>query len=365
VRPEILQLTFEPLTGARSGTFEVINHTGQPQTVHLHASERLKLDRHLTLVAGGRTAVAIQIAPVDAAALSEVIRLKAADCEAVLPVRADPKPAALRISPESLTLHGTGPVGVWRGELELENIGGTTLQADLRSAAPFVLSNASITLPAGAKEMLVVTAFAKTARRLEGAMVVESSGGQRTIPLRTGAPAPALTSTRVAEVRRPESAPRQETRPGEHQPPKFSDEQLMLPALAATRLAECTETSATLEWAGALPSGGVRGEVRDLSLVNHELMIRWRPYPAFKAEAMEGKVRGIFSGLNPGQVHAVRVMPNLGDPAVKPVAAALFETRLAPQKARRLTWPRVLLMVGATMVAVVLWERYRSRRSSL
>lgn len=366
VQPERLDLSYEPLTGARTGSFEVINHSGVPQTVQLLASERLKLDRHLMLAAGGRTAVAVQIAPVDIALFSEIIRLKATDYEAVLPVHADPKPAVLRISPESLGLHSSGAGGAWRGELQLENIGGTTLQADLRTSAPFALSTARITLPAGAKETLVITAAGGESRRLEGALTIHSSEGQRTVPLRGGAPGAVLASARTEQVRSPESPPREETREVERGRLKLSGEQSMhLPSLAATRVVDCTETSATLEWTGTLPSGGVRGEMRELLLVNHQLVIRWQPHPAFKAEAGDGKVRGTFNGLKPGQFHAVRVMPKRGDASAEPVASAGFETRSVPKRKPLVTRARVLLIIGVAMIGAVLWERYRSRRVSL
>lgn len=366
VRPESVHLRFEAITGARSGAFEVINQTGLEQTVLVHASGRLKLERQFTLAAGARAALSIQIAPADSESLSETIRLEAQEYEARLPVRADPKPPALRIFPETLTLQAPGEGGEWRAELLVENIGGSTFDADLQVTAPFALSVSRVTLPAGAKEMLAVTASAGASRRLDGELTVRSPAGRRVVPLRAGGSGPLLASARVEQGRPREVARPEESRDVERERTTLSPEHSMnLSALAATRLVACTGTSATLEWNGTPESAGFRGEVRDLSLVNHQLVIRWRPHGAFKVEAGEGKMRGVFNGLKPGLFHAVRVMPKTGDAGAEPVAAACFETPFARKRAPLFTVQRVLLVIGATLLGVVLWQRQRSRPRGL
>ena len=360
LKPATLHLRLEPLTGARAGSFEVMNQTDLEQLVHLHASERLKLERKLLLAAGQRAVVAVQLDPADPGIFSERVRLKTERHETELPVSADPIPAALRVFPESLTLRGPDADGKWRAELLLENVGGAPLEAELRAAAPFAVSASRLTLPAGGKEMLAVTAAESS--RSDAALVVHSPEGRRSIPLRTAAPVRART-----EAGRPrKNTPREEIMQTTNEPSRFAREpSTNLPTITATRIIDRTDTSATLEWTGPSSPAGFRGEVRELAVVDDRLVVRWHPHVAFKADVSNGKMRGIFSGLKPGEFYAVRVVPNQANGAVEPVASALLETASPRKSGRWAIAQRLLLVLGAALAGAIFWGRYRSRRARL
>ena len=88
VRPAALDLHHESVTGARTGVFEIANQTDSERVVSLHATERLKMDRRLTIAPGRSATVAVMTAEDDRDALAEVIRFEAQGFSAVLPVRA-------------------------------------------------------------------------------------------------------------------------------------------------------------------------------------------------------------------------------------------------------------------------------------
>lgn len=88
VQPAALDLRFESVTGARTGVFEITNQTEGERVVSVHATERLKLDRRLTLAPGRSATVAVVTSEDDRDELAEVIRFEAQGFGAVLPVRA-------------------------------------------------------------------------------------------------------------------------------------------------------------------------------------------------------------------------------------------------------------------------------------
>ena len=87
VRPAALDLRFESVTGARTGVFEITNQTESERVVSVHATERVRVDRSITLAPGRGANVAVTTSADDRDELAEVIRFEAQGFNAVLPVR--------------------------------------------------------------------------------------------------------------------------------------------------------------------------------------------------------------------------------------------------------------------------------------
>lgn len=351
--PATLSLSFEPLTGVRSGFFNIRNHTAREQSIEVRTPERLEIAGPIVLPPGGEKVVPVATAPGDLAEIGETVEFAGTEADAVLAVKADAAPAVIRVAGKRLTLH-VEPGGVTPGgELKLGNAGGMPAAVRLSGSEGLRLSEREFSLEPG--EAKAVSVFLAKSPRADfrGAISVNAGARSQTVEVLAAAP--------VESGRRARSSGRDRgDRPRERDP--VSRDEIAaagnVPPGVHTRLIECGPDFATIEWPAAESAGGYRAELRQIATRNGRLETSWSAHPEFEATVADGRVRGTFRALRPGQVYSVRVRGGADSGTI--VAAQTLITA-SPRVLRIFTWPRALGLLAAGLLGFIAWQRWQQR----
>jgi hypothetical protein len=190
VTPERLELRRADQAPARMGVFQLTNNTAEPLELTLTASDRLTLPRQLTLATGEQKVVPVQMNAGDVGPFEEEIRIEHAGATILLPIKAAPVSAILRVDPRMVTFGKVSVGRQHRAEIHVENIGGSPVRAVLHVPAPFTVEKNTLTLDAGGREAVGVTLSPALAGAIQAVLQIESSAGRVDVPLQAEAREP-------------------------------------------------------------------------------------------------------------------------------------------------------------------------------
>jgi hypothetical protein len=364
---------------ARTGTFELTSQLDEPRTVRLTTDRRLKIPAQIALAPRGKARVTVEAEPADVQSWDTEIRLESTDFSMAVPVHVPALEAILRSTTPAVAF-GRLPVGKnGVAHFELENIGGAPGTVSWEISAPFVRPESSATLMPGEKKSFPLEIetkapghyrtwleFTSGAQKFELAVqaeVVARAAPPASIP---GVPAPAVDSSA------PESAP-EEGKPAVplplDMPPAIPfDWQADLHLPKGVTVHGITPTSAIIEWPASLSTmAHFRVEMKQYRVGSEgKLQAIWLRPTGIPIEDHGGTYAAMLTDLKPGQPWTVRVIPL--EPSGAEAGARLFAVDfLTPEKpslaARlpRITFLRVLLVVGAGLLARYGWKRWKKR----
>jgi len=357
VAPTTLQLAHEAKNPVRAGTFEVSNRTAQEQQLRVSGSDRLRLPRELHLNPGSSQTVLVQLAATDLSEFAGEIRLTAGEHAAALVVSAASVGSILRVTKPDVRFEQGAADGLSRAEVELANVGGRSASIMAEVTPPFTLASGSVNIEPGATKRLTISLVTAGAALQRGTLRIHSQSDQLEIPLEA------------------KGNPTGENLPHEKRAPAPFDDS---PAFIRTAISssesvetvperinvqQTTSTTATIEWpADVSPATKFTAEERRLSLQGHTIKIDWVGYPGFHTEKSGDRVIGTFTGLKPGQLYMMRVVPVLGTEG--PGAALVevqFRTRPPAPNRFRITTMRVLVATLLVCLGAIVWSRVRRR----
>jgi hypothetical protein len=307
----------------RSGFVELTNHTAEPQTVALRASERLSFTREASLAPGEKIVLPIQTSPTDTKALDEELEIEGGGISQKVPVLGAALGPVLQVSPAAVNF---GTIGVGKAtavHVRLTNAGGIDDQARVEVSAPFTVDKASVPIAAGTAQTVGVSILATTAGAVEGSLQIVSAGGSAAIPL--------YADARTAPAR-PEADRKLTAGPAARgntasAPSKESEDEA--PARSATnvpgldppfipvphKIVRTTPTECEIAWKAKedRPSRFL-AETRLLALdEKRDLKITWLEHAALKVEQREDRFHGTLQNLQPGTFYTARIRPILAD----------------------------------------------------
>jgi len=357
----------------RTGTFELINQTDEPRTLHFKADARLLLPPQVTLPARGRISVPIRTASSDVRALDAEIRVVAPDLEIRVPVKAAAPAAILRVI-EPGVFFGRVPAGRTAStRLELENIGGAPGEMTWTIGPPFRTTQNSALLLPGEKRGFEITIESKTPGRYRAWLQCKTGAQTFDLPVEAeivaGIHPPRSSGTVTggpssAQVETP--APDEPVAPHPPQQPLavpldwFSD--YVLPT--GVKATASSPTVATVEWPASLsPAARFRVDLRQFSYAEDgSLLVTWLELGGLEFKREGQNYLTTIRDLEPGQPWTVRVLPieSDGQPGER-LFAIDFTT---PQKLSGLPGISPFRGLVAALLALLAWQavsRWRRR----
>jgi hypothetical protein len=357
VVPGTLQLQHDAASSVRAGAFAVTNHTAQEQSLTFSASDRLAFPRVLILPAGGTHNVLVQMAANDLSAFSGEILAAGGGNSAAVGVLASPVGPLLRVREPVVRFHEALPNAPTRAEVQIENRGGTAANVILKITPPFTVEAGNLIVEPGAAKRVAIALSSSREGTERGTLHIRSQTGQLEVPLEAKVVAKRELPGRDNLARRVSADPARviKTALPSQESSGLVPERLLVQ--------KTTSTSATIEWPADFSSATrFKAEERRLSLHERTLKIDWVEHPGFRTEKNGGRVIGTFTGLTPGQVYMMRVVPVLGPEAqATPLVDVQFRTRPEPPHKFRITPLRILIVLFVVGIATIIWRRIKQR----
>src|SRR5690606_30097303 len=99
-------------------------------------------------------------------------------------------------------------------------------------------------------------------------------------------------------------------------------------------------------------------EERQLGLEDGKLKTTWISFHSVVIERKGDQYQALFSKLEPGNVHAMRIRPiNAQGSVDEPLFQITFRTSPAPERGFRFTLLRALIILLIACVAAIVWKR--------
>ncbi len=353
---------------ARTGDFELANHTGAELRVTLSATARLVVPPEIVVPSQGTAKVAVQTAGSDVAALDGEVRAEGAGLTIRVPVRAAPVGAIVRVTGERVAFGRVEATTAAGASVELENIGGTVAAATLEIAPPFLVDPAPLTLSPGEKKAVAIRTQPAAAGKYRTGLIVKAGRQKLEIPVEAELAGP--TSAAAAA---PAPSPRSDPTPPPADPavqpaasPVEAERLLPMRRVAeGVKITDETATGATFSWPEKMSAAAqFRVEMLEASKgADGKLQMQWKELPGVTFRREGGSQSAVLSGLRPATVHPLRVVPLGADAEPGPPIFSCFLTT----RERASFWPKVTLLRGllaalALCAAFIVRQRLAAKR---
>lgn len=346
----------------RTGAFELINGTEEPQTVTFSENPALKLPKTVELLANGRVVVPIMTTPELVGPITEEIVAKGAGVELRVAVNGPAAGPVLRRLGEQLDFGTVAPKNGGTATIEVQNIGGAEGYWRWESIPPFSPAEEGVRLAPGEKRTLMVRldpgAFGGQYRA--GLKLV---GEQQTVEVM----AEALTSAAPVAKARSSSASKlmpvatsNGTRASSRAVQQNSETPVAGNVPLPSKIQVLEPTRAVVLWPSRYYKGSYRLEARSLGLgPDRKLQTSWKELPSAKVRTDGKLIIAEIEGLQPDSVQAYRLV-NIppGADEGRPIAMVQFKTPVQ-EPLIRFTLLRGLFLLLAVCLGLMVWHRFK------
>jgi hypothetical protein len=371
--PVKLKLAAQPGSQTRMGVLQILNRSGEEESVTVEVSARLMTDHIIRIPAYGTAAVPVFADAAESASFEDAVKLICNEWSASVPVHAIPVGPILKFAAGELIITGSTGRAVPSGVSILENTGGEAVTVRLDVGHPFEVENRVATAPARGSVEIPVFVRDSGPGTFASSLKAIGEGGAATLALKAEiAEAPpermlarppnasALPAASTAPVpNEPQAAPA-ENMPRDNVLTPIPMNAREIPNALGKFACNIGVNSATLDWPVSLGAGNnAHIEERVLSLSEDgKLQIGWSPLDEVKIAPAPGRVIAELHGLRPGTYYAVRVVAGNGEDA-----SVLFTSdfRTVPKKPIfTAAWRTPMLVITLAVLAFAVW---RSRRT--